>query len=89
MTDNSSGAGSGVSLNAMSSGGGIIVNGALNLKGSVTLDNTFGGTAGVGGTPTSGFITSSNAPALASALRGVDVGAAINANGALLLKAHL
>jgi filamentous hemagglutinin family protein len=86
MTDNSSGAGSGVSLQAMSSGGGIIVNGALTLKGSVTLDNTFGGTAGAGGTPTSGFITRSNAPALASALRGVDVGAAINTIGGITLK---
>ncbi|NBX98714.1 MAG: hypothetical protein EBQ83_00230, partial [Burkholderiaceae bacterium] len=79
MTDNSTGSSSGVSLNAISAGGAIAVNGIISLKGAITLDNTYGGTAGVGSTPTSGFITSSNASTLASTSVGVGITAAVSA----------
>jgi len=47
----------------------------INVPGYILLDNTFGGTGGSGGTPTSGFINYSNASTLA--------GGGIQANGAL------
>ena len=40
--------------------GAAITAAAINVPGYILLDNTWGGTAGPGGTPTSGFITSSN-----------------------------
>jgi mucin-19 len=55
------------------------------LSGYILLDNTFGGTAGAGGTPTSGFIntTTNNLAALATTVRGVyiDVNSPIFAKG--------
>jgi mucin-19 len=85
MTDNSAGAGSGVSVRAISSGGAIAVNGAINVKGSITLDNTFGCT-GTGCTPQSGFITASNVTTLATtAAAGINVTSALTTSGLITL----
>jgi filamentous hemagglutinin family protein len=75
MTDNSSGSGSKVNLSVISSGGAIAVNGAINLKGTVTLDNTYR----VGGSA-SGYINSglSGWSALATTGMGVSIAASSN-----------
>jgi hypothetical protein len=84
ITDNSTGSGSGVSVQAFSSGGAIKANGAINVKGSITLDNTYG--AASGATPASGYITSSNAPTLATTTgAGINVGGALTAGGIITL----
>ena len=58
--------------------------GALNIPGTITLDNTYGGTAGVGGAPTSGFITSANI-ASAVAAEGITINNAMTgANGVII-----
>ena len=51
---------------------------AINVPGYILLDNTWGGTGGEGGTPTSGFITTTNAVATAAT-----TGNGITLNGAL------
>jgi filamentous hemagglutinin family protein len=63
MTDNTSATGSGVNLSVKSAGGFIALTGAISLKGSVTLDNTYQ----VGGS-VSGYITSTNAATLLTAI---------------------
>jgi hypothetical protein len=58
--------------------------GALNIPGTITLDNTYGGTAGIGGAPTSGFITSANI-ASAVAAEGITINNAMTgANGVII-----
>ena len=54
------------------------------LPGSVTIDNTFGAASG---SPTSGFITASNAGTLATPSTGVTINAAIYASGNIIVNA--
>ena len=83
MTDNSSGVGSGVSLQAISAGGAIALNGAINLKGAITIDNTYGAASG---TPASGYITASNVTTLATtSAAGIGVAGALTAKGLITL----
>ena len=48
------------------SGALIATTGALSMPGYILLDNTYGGTAGVGGTPVSGYINQGNMGTLAT-----------------------
>ena len=59
--------------------GAAIAVAAISLPGYILLDNTYGGTSGTGGTPTSGFITSSNAGTLATSSNGIKVNGALTA----------
>ena len=59
--------------------------GALNIPGTITLDNTYGGTAGVGGTPVSGFITSTNIAA-AVATEGISINNAMTGANGIVIK---
>ena len=59
--------------------------GALTIPGTITLDNTYGGTAGVGGTPTSGFITSANI-ASAVATEGITINNAMTGANGIVIK---
>lgn len=59
--------------------------GALNIPGTITLDNTYGGTAGVGGAPTSGFITSANI-ASAVAAEGISINNAMTGANGIVIK---
>ncbi|NBV00387.1 MAG: hypothetical protein EBS31_02835, partial [Burkholderiaceae bacterium] len=81
MTDNSTGSGSRVNLQVNSSGGAIVVNGVINLKGSVALDNTFG-CAGTGCTPLTDYLNRNltNWAASVTTAAGVTVNSAINAS---------
>ncbi|MBU3594824.1 filamentous hemagglutinin N-terminal domain-containing protein [Polynucleobacter sp. 86C-FISCH] len=81
----SSGSTSAVNYIVKTSGAGIDT-GILNVPGSVLLDNSYGGTAGVGGTPTSGYITTANSATFAGASIGVLVNAAITAGTGITLK---
>ncbi|MBU3641713.1 S-layer family protein [Polynucleobacter sp. Fuers-14] len=54
--------------------GATITVGAISMPGYILLDNTYGGTAGAGSTPTSGFITATNAATYTStAANGISV----------------
>ena len=64
---------------ALKTAGAPITVGAITMPGSIALDNTYGGTGGVGGTATSGFITSANAGTLATASNGITVSGALSA----------
>ncbi|TSA34779.1 MAG: S-layer family protein, partial [Opitutales bacterium] len=59
--------------------------GALNIPGTITLDNTYGGTAGVGGTPTSGYITTANIAAAVSA-EGISINNAMTGANGIVIK---
>ena len=62
------------------SAGAALAVGTLSMPGYILLDNTYGGTAGAGGTPTSGYIKLSNASTNAQAtLDGVLVSGALSA----------
>lgn len=77
ITDNSTAAGSGVSVKANSAGGAITVGGAISIKGDLILDNSFAVGGGI-----SGFIQYSNAAA--NALGPIAVNAAISAGSVSL-----
>ncbi len=62
------------------SAGAALTIGTVSMPGYILLDNTYGGTAGAGGTPTSGYIKLSNASTNAQAtLDGVLVSGALSA----------
>ena len=62
------------------SAGAALAIGTVSMPGYILLDNTYGGTAGAGGTPTSGYIKLSNASTNAQAtLDGVLVSGALSA----------
>ena len=81
----SSGSTSAVNYVIKTAGAGINP-GILSVPGSVLLDNTYGGTAGVGGTPTSGYITLSNSGTLTNAITGINVNSVITAGTGITLK---
>ncbi|WP_216246992.1 YDG domain-containing protein, partial [Polynucleobacter sp. AP-Capit-er-40B-B4] len=84
MTDSSTGAGSKVSLSAISAGGTIAVNGVINLKGAITLDNTYGAASGP---PASGYITVGNVTTLATTTgAGVNITSALTSGGLIVVK---
>jgi mucin-19 len=66
---------------------GLIATSTLPLPGYILLDNTFGGTAGIGGTPTTGFIntTTNNLSTLATTSSGITMDNAIYARGNITL----
>ncbi|MBU3551641.1 YDG domain-containing protein, partial [Polynucleobacter sp. MWH-Berg-3C6] len=76
-----SGSTSGVNLKEVTAGA-PITTGAVSMPGSITLDNTYGGTAGPGSTPVSGFISiaNNNIGSLATTnAYGINVGGALSA----------
>ncbi|MBU3617653.1 S-layer family protein [Polynucleobacter sp. JS-Fieb-80-E5] len=83
ITDSSTVTGAKVSISAVSAGGAILSSGIINIKGSVSLDNTYQ----VGGS-TSGYITASNAATLAigaTSTNGVSVTANLTAGTGITL----
>mgnify|MGYP003344589646 CR=1 FL=1 len=65
--------------------GAQLIPGAISVPGTITLDNTYGGTSGVGGAPTSGYITASNL-SLATTNIGIVVDSALSANRGVVIR---
>ena len=59
--------------------------GAISVPGTITLDNTYGGTAGVGGAPTSGFIKATNI-SNAIATEGITINNAMTGGTGIVIK---
>ena len=76
---------SGINYNVYTSGSNLNP-GTVSVPGIITLDNTWGGTAGVGGTPTSGYITSSNRSTLATTSDGITLNSALTGGNGVVLR---
>ena len=76
---------SGINYNVYTSGSNLNP-GTVSVPGVITLDNTWGGTAGVGGTPTSGYITSANRSTLASSSDGITLNNTLTGGKGVVLR---
>ncbi len=76
---------SGVHYNVYTSGSNLNP-GTISVPGVITLDNTWGGTAGVGGTPTSGFINAANRATLATTSDGITLNNALTGGKGVVLR---
>jgi len=76
---------SGIDYNVYTSGSNLNP-GTVSVPGIITLDNTWGGTAGVGGIPTSGYITSANRSTLASSSDGITLNNTLTGGKGVVLR---
>ena len=76
---------SGIDYNVYTSGSNLNP-GTISVPGVITLDNTWGGTAGVGGAPTSGYITSANRATLATTSDGITLNNALTGGKGVVLR---
>jgi len=78
LTGGATGSSSSINYSMLTSGAAIST-AAITISGSITLDNTYGGTSGPGGTPVSGFISrgNGNLSSLATTnITGINIGGA-------------